>query len=133
MAVAARDLMLKAESLHVDDHGSTLIRKLFGKYRALPVINDDRRVVGIITEASIRRAIREETTLFRSTAGSLMTCGHLEHDFCRHPPTVSPDTPMLDVLRTMEREQLATIPVVQEGVLVGVINGSDYVLQKEGE
>ena len=125
MSVAAKDLMLKGASLHVEDRGSTLVKKLSGRYHALPVVNDNREVVGIVTEASILRALREEKTIFQCTAGSLMTCGHLEHDSCRSPVTVSPDTPMKDVLRTMLREQLSTMPVVQDRVLVGVINRKD--------
>jgi CBS domain-containing protein len=125
MSVAAKDLMLKGASLHVEDRGSTLVKKLSGRYHALPVVNDNREVVGIVTEASILKALREEKTIFQCTAGSLMTCGHLEHDSCRSPVTVSPDTPMKDVLRTMLREQLSTMPVVQNRVLVGVINRKD--------
>jgi CBS domain-containing protein len=125
MPVAAKDLMLKGASLHVEDRGSTLVKKLSGRYHALPVVNDNREVVGIVTEASILKALREEKTIFQCTAGSLMTCGHLEHDSCRSPVTVSPDTPMKDVLRTMLREQLSTMPVVQNRVLVGVINRKD--------
>ena len=127
--VAAKDLMMKGDSLHVRDHGSTLVKKLSGRYHALPVVNDDRRVVGIVTEASILRALRDEKTLFQCTAGSLMTCGHLDHDSCRNPLSVSPDTPMRDVLRTMLRERLSTMPVVQEGVLVGMINRDDLTPQ----
>ena len=125
MSVAAKDLMLKGASLHVEDRGSTLVKKLSGRYHALPVVNDNREVVGIVTEASILRALREEKTIFQCTAGSLMTCGHIEHDSCRSPVTVSPDTPMKDVLRTMLREQLSTMPLVQDRVLVGVINRKD--------
>ena len=132
MATAARDFMMKGVSLHVDDRGTTLVKKLSGRFDALPVINDNREVVGIVTEASILKAIREEKTIFRCTAGSLMTCGHLEHDSCRHPLTVSPDTPMREVLTTMHREHLSMVPVVKEGVLVGVINGVDCAPWEHG-
>jgi CBS domain-containing protein len=128
MPVAAKDVMLKGASLHVEDRGSTLVKKLSGRYHALPVVNDDREVVGIVTEASILKALREEKTIFQCTAGSLMTCGHLEHESCRSPVTVSPDTPMKDVLRTMLRERLSAMPVVQDRVLVGVINRNDLAL-----
>jgi CBS domain-containing protein len=128
MPVAAKDVMLKGASLHVEDRGSTLVKKLSGRYHALPVVNDDREVVGIVTEASILKALREEKTIFQCTAGSLMTCGHLEHDSCRSPVTVSPDTPMRDVLQTMLRERLSAMPVVQDRVLVGVINRKDLAL-----
>jgi CBS-domain-containing membrane protein len=128
MPVAAKDFMLKGISLHVEDRGSTLVKKFQGRYHALPVVNDDREVVGIVTEAGILKALREEKTIFQCTAGSLMTCGHRGHDSCRNPLTVSPDTPIGEVLQTMFREQLSTMPVVQDRVLVGVINRKELPL-----
>jgi CBS domain-containing protein len=113
MSFAAKDVMLEGVSLHVEDCGSTLLKKLSGRHHALPVLNDDREVVGVVSEASILKALQEEKTISRSTAGSLMTCGHLEHDSCRSPVTVSPDTLLLEVLRVMLREGLSTMPVVQ--------------------
>lgn len=69
MPVAAKDVMLKGSCLHVKDRGSTLVKKLSGRYYALPEVNDDREVVGIVTEASILKALREEKTIFQCTAG----------------------------------------------------------------
>lgn len=127
MSVTAKDLMMNGISLHLDDRGSTLVKKLSGRYHAVPVVNDDREVMGIVTEESILKALREEKTIFQCTARSLMTCGHLEHESCSSPLTVSPDTPIADVLRTMFRERLSAMPVVQDGVLVGVISRSEGV------
>jgi CBS domain-containing protein len=134
MSFNAKDVMLEGVSLHVEDRGSTLLKKLSGRHHALPVVNDDREVVGIVSEASILKALREEKTIFQSTAGSLMTCGHLGHDSCRNPLMVSPDTPLLEVLRMMLREGLSTMPVVQNRVLVGIINRKDLMRHKtEGD
>jgi CBS domain-containing protein len=127
MTVAAGDLMLQGASLHVGDRGSTLVKKLSGRYHALPVVNDDREVVGIISEQSILRALRTEKTLFECTAGMLMTCGHLGHESCGNPVAVSPDTPVRDVVRTMLREQLSVVPVVKRRKLVGLLNRKDLV------
>jgi len=133
MSVAAKDVMLTNMSLHIEDRGVTLVKKLSGKYHALPVVNDKREVLGLVTEKSVLSALREEKTIFECTAGSLMTCGHLEHDSCPRPLTVSPDTPIGEVLLTMLRERLSTIPVVQNRVLVGVINRADLSLSRKQE
>jgi CBS domain-containing protein len=133
MSVAAKDMILANVSLHVKDRGVTLVKKLSGRYHALPVVNDDREVMGLVTEESILKALREEKTIFECTAGSLMTCGHLGHDSCRRPLTVSPDMPIGEVLQTMLRERLSTIPVVKNRVLVGVINRADLTLSKKQE
>lgn len=129
MKVAARDVMRAGVSLHVRDRGSTLVHKLSGRFRALPVVNDNREVVGIVTAASVRRALRDEETIFRRTAGSLMTCGHLDHHSCGTPLRVTLDTPMEHVIETMLRERAFTMPVVQDRVLVGVINRMDLMLR----
>lgn len=129
MTVAAKDVMMKGVSLHVEDRGSTLVNKLSGRYHALPVVNDEREVVGIVSEASILKALREDRTIFQCTAGSLMTCGHYDHEFCRRPLAVSPDTPLREVLRTMLKERMSVIPVTEGGTLVGIINRHDLSVQ----
>ena len=130
MSVDAGDLIMHGTSLNVGDRGSTLVKKLSGKYHALPVVNDDREVVGIVSEQSILRALRTEKTLFECTAGTLMTCGHLGHESCGNPVAVSPDTPVRDVVRTMLREQLSVVPVVKRRKLVGLLSRKDLVSLK---
>jgi CBS domain-containing protein len=122
MPVVAKDVMIKGISLCIEDRGLTLVKKLSGKYHALPVVNDDQEVVGIVSEASVLKALREEKTIFQCSAGSLMTCGHARHDSCRTPLTVSPETPLVEVFRTMLRERLSTVPVAKGRVLVGLVS-----------
>ncbi len=125
MAVAAKDLMLKGTSLRLGDRGSILVKKITAVHHALPVVNDAGEVVGIVSEQRIRRALLGEQTLFRSTAEALMTCGHREHDHCPHPVCVPAEAPIADVIRTMFRERLSSVPVVQNRKLVGIINRKD--------
>jgi CBS domain-containing protein len=119
---AARDVMLPGVSLHIKDRGSTLVKKLLGKYHALPVVNDDHEVVGIVSEQNILDALEEKKTIFECSATALMRCGHAKHVRCATPVAVSPDTPLHDVIKTIFREQLSTLPVVENRKLVGIIH-----------
>ncbi len=122
MPRAAKDVMLPMMSLHVKDRGSTLVKKLSGGYHALPVVNDDHEVVGIVSEQNILDALEHKKTIFQCSAESIMSCGHAEHARCAAPVSVSPGTPINDVIRTMFKERLSTVPVVENGKLVGIIH-----------
>jgi CBS domain-containing protein len=128
MGVRAKDIMLKAKSVHVEDEGRALVRNLTDGHHALPVVNSSDEVVGIVSEENILNILWKEKSISRHTAGSLMRCGHLRHSSCSSPVTVSPDTPLREVLETMLWEQLPTIPVVRGRVLVGIIDRKDITL-----
>ena len=127
-ASKAKDVMLEGASLHVNDRGRTLVKKLSGRYHALPVVNDNREVVGIVSEHNVLDALREQKSLFQCSAKSLMSCGHVGHEYCRKPVVVTPETPVHDVLRTMFREQLSIVPVVEDRKLVGLIERKDIMI-----
>lgn len=130
MSIAAKDVMRTGVSLHVDDRGSTLVHKLSGQYHALPVVNDEHEVVGIVSEASILKTLRQERTILHCTARSLMTCGHYGHrdrTACSTPLVVSPDAPLPDVLQTILKEQMSIIPVAEDNKLVGIVSRRDLL------
>ena len=94
--------------------------------RRLPVLHNDR-LVGIVTLGDLREARPSPATslsiyelnylLARLTVAQVMT---------HSPYTVSPDTPIQNVARTMLERKVSGLPVVDaEGRLVGIITESD--------
>jgi CBS domain-containing protein len=105
------------------------------RFSAVPVVDDFRRVVGVVSETDLLRKIEyagdTEPRLFEShrrrgergkalarTAGDLMTT----------PPVVVPaGTSIAAAARLMDRENVKRLPVVDLGRLVGIVSRGDLL------
>ncbi|MFI9650737.1 CBS domain-containing protein [Streptomyces sp. NPDC052040] len=95
------------------------VARLLDEYdiTAVPVVDDEGRPVGVVSEADLLRKHTAGDT--GSTAGELMTS----------PAVVAePDWDAVRAARTMEERRVKRLPVVDgEGRLIGVISRSDLV------
>ena len=124
----AKDIMHPKVSLYVKDKGSDLVKKMLVNYPALPVVNDELEVVGIVSEYDILDALKEKRTIHEFSAESLMSCGHAEHGACKEPVTITSDTPIEDIVDTLHRERLSILPVVDEKKrLVGIVTRKNII------
>jgi CBS domain-containing protein len=120
--VRAKDIMHPRMSLSLKDKGPELLKKLTCEYPALPVVNEQLKVVGIVSEYEILDALLQGRTIHEFSAESIMSCGHAEHEgVCAEPICVSPDTPVEDVVSLMYEQNISILPVVEDGRLVGVL------------
>ncbi len=81
----------------------------------LPVVNDSKRLVGIITHRDILLAGGEALGL---KVGDLMTKDLVVADV---------DTPILEITKTMADKGYQRIPVVKKGTLVGLVTQSSLI------
>ncbi len=96
--------------------------------RQLPVLNELGQLVGIITDRDLRLAMnspfvlherwQDETLLDTMTADSCMT---------PDPIYVTPDAPAHQAARLLSSHKFGALPVVREGVLVGIISVTDFL------
>lgn len=89
------------------------------KVHRLPVLGKDKRLLGIVSEKDILRAAPASDAAQDAsplTVESLMT---------RNPWTVTPDTIVEDAARQMAERDLSCLPVMKDGVLVGIVSKSD--------
>ncbi|WP_043263024.1 CBS domain-containing protein [Streptomyces sp. CT34] len=84
---------------------------------AVPVVDEDERPVGVVSEADLLRRPSEERG--RTTAGAIMTS----------PAVVArPEWSAVRAARTMEERRVKRLPVVDDsGRLIGVISRRDLV------
>ena len=96
--------------------------------RQMPVLDDDGRLAGIVTDRDIRLAMnspivlhgrwQDEELLARVTAESCMT---------PNPICVQPDTPAYRAAEMLSAYKFGALPVVESGKLVGIITVTDFL------
>ena len=82
----------------------------------MPVADPDGRVVGVITEADIIRALLDGKRLENLTAGQVMNGPAL---------TVDAKAPREEVMNCLIEHKIVRVPVTAEGKLVGIIARRD--------
>ena len=124
----AKDIMHPRLSLSIKDKGNDLVKKLLASYPALPVVNDNLEVVGIVSEYDVLDALKEKRTIHEFSAESLMGCGHAEHGACKEPLTISMNATIEDVISTFYKERVSILPVVDDGKkLIGIISRKNII------
>lgn len=96
--------------------------------RQLPVVDTERRLVGIITDRDVRLSMnsplilrerwQDETLLDSVTAESCMTA---------EPVTVTPETPAYQAAEMLANYKFGALPVVEGVTLVGIISVTDFL------
>jgi CBS domain-containing protein len=88
------------------------------EFSGMPVAAPDGRVVGVITEADVVRALVQGKRLENLTAVDVMT---------GPPITVDVNTPLEDVMKSLEDYRIVRVPVTTEDALVGIISRRDVI------
>ena len=93
-------------------------RLVTNEFSGMPVAAPDGRVIGVITEADVVRTLIEGKRLENLTAGEVMT---------GPPITVDVNTPIEDVMRSLEDNRIVRVPVTDQDQLVGIIARRDII------
>ena len=94
------------------------IKLLSGMYSGLPVVDDKGKVVGVVSEFDLLKAIRDGKALEQVKAEDIMS---------KNPICVSENTPVEDVIDLMIKHNIIRVPVVRNDNLVGVISRCDIL------
>ena len=89
---------------------------------AVPVINESGQLVGIISERDIIRAISEHAEAVLAL--------HVEQLMTRDVRTCSSEDRLVDLMQVMTLQRIRHLPVVQNGVLHGIVSIGDVVKQR---
>jgi CBS domain-containing protein len=104
-------------TLHEGDSINEVIQMMLkGNVSGFPIVNDENRVIGIVSERD-----------FISLVANIIT-GKKVADFMSHDVvSVRPDTRVEDAARVMILNDFRRLPIVHEGVMIGVVTTSDIV------
>jgi CBS domain-containing protein len=113
---------------------------LQNKISGLPVVDDEGEFVGIVTEGDFLRRGELGTQRQRPRwLEFLLGPGRLAAEYVqasgqkvaqvmtREAKTITPETPIEEVVRLMERHRVKRLPVVQGGKLVGIVSRADLL------
>lgn len=124
----AKDIMHPRLSLSLRDRGIDVIKKLLVGYPALPVVDENLEVVGIVSEHDVLGALLEKRTVHEFSAESLMGCGHAAHGACKDPLTISQTATIDNVVGTFFKERVSILPVIDDRKkLVGIISKKNII------
>jgi CBS domain-containing protein len=93
---------------------------LLGEFNGVPIINDEKTVIGMVTSLDILRAIRDHANADALYANDIMI---------RNPFMVDKETDVEDIIDLMVDNKIVLIPVVQEpnNILIGIVTRLDIL------
>lgn len=87
-------------------------------FGSVPVVEDDRTLVGLVSEFDLLKAMTAGKDLRQVTADDIMT---------REVVTVREEAPIMEVIRLLQEHHLIRVPVVRERKLVGIVARRDIL------
>ena len=111
--IADKESITCPETMSISEAAGVMKRNKIG---AMMVVEDDK-LIGIFTERdALFRVLAEDRDLHRTTVGDVMT---------RNPLSIHPDRPFADALQLMHTGRFRHVPVVEDGVAIGMVSASD--------
>ena len=89
-----------------------------GNFGSLPVVHDHNTLLGLVTEFDLLRAIEDNKGLHKIHVADIMT---------RDVITVAENTPVLDLIRLIQKHHLIRVPVVRDNKLIGIVARRDMI------
>ncbi|MFQ5965864.1 MAG: cyclic nucleotide-binding/CBS domain-containing protein [Candidatus Scalinduaceae bacterium] len=89
-----------------------------GGFGDVPIIDNDKTLLGIITEFDLLKVLMEDKDVKNITAGDIMT---------ENVVSVSEATNSVEIINILETKHLVRVPVVRNGILVGVVARRDIL------
>lgn len=86
---------------------------------SLPVVDHEKKLIGLVSEFDLLKALKEGQDVKDITAGKIMT---------NSPISVKEDTLMMEVIEILEDKHLIRVPVVKDSKLVGILTRRDVLL-----
>ncbi|MDQ2685041.1 MAG: CBS domain-containing protein [Thermoproteota archaeon] len=118
------DVEAARENASITEIGTRLILR---SINGMPIIQEDGKVIGILTIIDILRAIKDNKDLDTLRARDLMT---------NDPKIVNQQTDMIEIIGLMDKEGIEMVPVVDEendNRLIGVVSRKDIIEEKFNE
>ena len=89
--------------------------------RHVPVEDNDGHLIGLVSHRDLLRLL-SQGLLNKQTTNIVV-----KDVMKRNPLTVAPNTPTLEAIKLMRKHQVGSLPVVENGRLVGIVTSQDFL------
>ena len=122
LLLSARDVMVSGDEMPIIDHdelSKDVIKIISEKGMGVTFVKDkNSKIIGLITDGDIRRAIDKSNYFFDMIADDIMSKNFI---------SVNPDDLASECLKIMAEKKIGCLAVMQDKKLVGIINQKDLV------
>lgn len=109
----------KVQSVHLRTKGDVIASLMIEGFGAVPVVDQRRKLVGIVSEHDLLAALDEGKELGTVTAGEVMT---------GNPYSIPPATNLATLVHVLRASDLVRVPVVDDkNRLIGIIARRDVL------
>lgn len=109
----------KVQYAHVQTKADVIASMMIEGFGAVPVIDEQQRVVGVVSEHDLLSALDGGHDWERLSAGDIMA---------RNPYTVRPETDLATFIHVLRSSDLIRVPVVDgEDKLIGIVARRDIL------
>ncbi|HET7391416.1 MAG TPA: CBS domain-containing protein [Nitrososphaeraceae archaeon] len=100
-------------------------RIVLGAFNGVPIIDNDGKVIGIVTTIDLLKAMSEGKRLDTMSAKEIMTS---------NPAVINQDATVDEIIDILYRKRIDMLPVLEEdGRLIGVVSRQDILMEKLNE
>ena len=122
LLLSAKDVMVLGEEMPIVNHNELskdVIKTISEKGIGVTFVKDQNdKVIGLITDGDVRRAIDKSNYFFDMSAQDFMSKNFI---------SVKPDDLASECLKIMAEKKIGCLAVMQDNALVGIINQKDLV------
>jgi acetoin utilization protein AcuB len=94
--------------------------------RHLPILDEDKNLVGLITQRSLMQAVPDDLSQFSPfVVNYVLAKMQAQNVMVRDVITIEPDVTIEEAARIMADEKIGCLPVMEGDKLVGIISDSD--------
>lgn len=113
-------------------HNLSQVLRLFTEFpiHHLPVVDGNNKIIGIISSNDIPKMLVQlatRTEKIQLDSDSLDKAVNLVDLMTANPTTISPETTIVEAARILNQKKFLSLPVVEAGVLVGIITVKDVM------
>ncbi|MBE7445658.1 MAG: CBS domain-containing protein [Planctomycetia bacterium] len=118
--IVAKDIMTKTlTAAKREATGRHLAEKMLsGSFSGMPVVDENNKLIGVISEFDLIKAMDFGKPLDKVSAEEIMT---------KKPISVSEDTPVEDIIRVMTKQNIMRVPVVKNDIPIGIVSRCDVL------